>query len=229
METPIDDNTLKLFDTLHTKSELKQNIYHITLQVFKQFREIALQLSAEFNDYKKPFEQQIPFEFKDRGEFEFEIHFGGDILIFMMHTNIFEFSRHHEVMKTPYVQDDKERSYCGVINIYNFLADSFKYNRLNDSGYLISRIFVNKDQKYFIEGKREIGLLYTNFGSVELNLEAAKQIIVSAILYTVNFDLLTPPFDEMKEVKVSDMLAALDNMQIKTGKRLGFKFQADQD
>ena len=47
------------------------------------------------------------------------------------------------------------------------------------------------------------------------------------MLYTINFDLLTPPYDSVKEVSVYEMQTTLDNMKIKTGKRLGFRFQAD--
>jgi hypothetical protein len=57
----------------------------------------------------------------------------------------------------------------------------------------------------------------------------ALEIIESAVLYTINFDLLTPPYNNIKEVTVQEFRAALDPMQIKTGKRLGFKFQADTD
>jgi hypothetical protein len=169
----------------------------------------------------------IPFILKDQGEFETHLQFAGDILVFMMHTNVFEFSRYHDVMLTTYIKEDKDRSYCGIINIYNFLADSFKYDRSNDLGYLIGRIFVNKDMCYFIEGKREIGLLYNNFGKEKLDKKAARQIMESAILYTINFDLLTPPYDSQKEVTVMEMKSFMDSFALKTGKRLGFKFQAD--
>ena len=161
--------------------------------------------------------------------FEIELKFGGDILIFMMHTNVFEFPRNHRVMNTSYVKEDKNRSYCGVINIYNFLADSFKYNRLNDVGYLIGRVFINKDKHYFIEGKRELGYLYNNFGQNELTTEIAEIITTAAIQYTVNFDLLTPPYENVKEVSLHEMRTAIDSLTLKTGKRLGFKFQADED
>ncbi len=229
MNLPEQSAQENIFQALYSKSVLKQVVYSKTLEVFNVFRETALGISDEFAEFEVSLPRQIPFEFTDRGPFEFEIHFGGDILIFMMHTNVFEFSRYHEVMKTPYVMDDKERSYCGLINIYNFLADSFKYNRLNDLGYMIGRIFVNKEQNYFIEGKREIGFLYTNFGSVTLDEQRVRQILLSAVMYTLNFDLLTPPFDEVKEVRVSDMLATIDALRIRTGKRLGFKFQADKE
>ena len=55
--------------------------------------------------------------------------------------------------KQKYVKEDKMRSFCGVIHVYNFLNDSFKYNRLNDVGNLVARIFVNKDKHFFVEGE----------------------------------------------------------------------------
>ena len=135
--------------------------------------------------------------------------------------------RDHEVMKFSYIKEDKTRSYCGIIHIFNFLNDSFKYNRIDDVGYLIGRVFINKEKHYFIEGKREVGLLYNNFPDAIINDEAIQSIIESSILYTINFDLLTPPYDNMKEVTVEEMLNVREKMQIRTGKRLGFKFQAD--
>ena len=65
---------------------------------------------------------------------------------------------------------------------------------------MIGRVFINKDQHYFIEGKRELGFLYNNFEQAVINRESASEIIKSAILYTINFDLLVPPFDEVKIV-----------------------------
>jgi hypothetical protein len=168
------------------------------------------------------------FEYRDRGPFEFELKFGSDILIFMMHTNIFEFSRDHEVMRTSYIKEDRLRSYCGIIQVFNFLNDSFKYNRINDAGYMIGRIFINRELHYFIEGKREIGLLYNNFNTSKISKASIGGIIRSAMLYTINFDLLTPDFDDVKEVTVAEMQDNIDRMKLRTGKRLGYKFQADK-
>jgi hypothetical protein len=131
------------------------------------------------------------------------------------------------VMKSSYIKEDKTRSYCGVIHIFNFLADSFKYNRINDLGYCIGRIFVNHENHYFTEGKREIGLLQNNFAGNVLDQKAIQAIMLTAIQYTLNFDLLVPPYDKIKEVTVSEMQTTLDAMSISTGKRLGFRFQAD--
>jgi uncharacterized protein YbjQ (UPF0145 family) len=224
----IDDGKSDIFTLLRKKFDVKQEVYANTYQVFQQFKSIMQEMSNEYKGKYTKEKTSALFEFRDKSEFEVELKFGSDILIFMMHTNVFEFSREHEVMKTSYIREDKIRSYCGVINIYNFLSDSFKYNRINDIGYLIGRIFINREMHYFIEGKREIGMLYNNFAKSLIDRQSARQILESSIRYTVNFDLLTPPYDAVKEVTVYDMQTTLDNMRLQTGKRLGYKFQADQ-
>jgi len=218
----------ELFSIINTKGKLKQLVYHNTLDSINLVKKVINDLLREYKKKSAEDNGAIPFIQKDMGEFEVHLQFAGDVLIFNMHTNVFEFSRYHEVMTTDYIKEDKSRSYCGIINIYNFLADSYKYNRLNDVGYLIGRIFVNKDKSYFIEGKREVGLLYNNFGQEKLDMKAARKIVESAIMYTINFDLLTPPFDSVKEISLAEMRSIADSYTLKTGKRLGFKFQADQ-
>ena len=146
-----------------------------------------------------------------------------------MHTNVFDFEKSHAIWNTSYVKDDKLRAYCGMINVYNFLADSFKYNRLNDIGYLVGRIFLNKDAHYFVEGKKQLGFLYNDFVNEVIDNEKIRKIIESSILYSMDFDLITPHYDAMKIVSVHDVNEATSAMSIKTGKRLGFKFNVDSE
>jgi hypothetical protein len=218
-----------LFEVLNKKGELKQAVYQNTLDSLKILKKVMDDLLAEYHKLHQAGTKSIPFSREDMGDFEVHLQFAGDVLVFSMHTNIFEFSRYHEVMSTNYIREDKFRSYCGIINIYNFLADSFKYNRVNDVGYLIGRIFINKDKCYFIEGKREVGMLYNNFGQEVFDEKAARKLIESAVLYAINFDLLTPPFDAVKEISLEEVKSMFDSYTLKTGKRLGFKFQADRD
>ena len=218
-----------LKELVFNKSELKQNVFHATKDTFELFRETTRQLISLFRNQCAAEGRHVDFDFTDRGDFEFEVKFAGDILLFMMHTNVFEFSRDHQVMKSPYIREDTRRSYCGVIHIYNFLADSFAYNRENDLGYMIGRVFVNNERHYFIEGKRELGMLYTNFNTSVITPQSVQGIVESAIEYTTNFDLLTPPYDEVKMVSVGEMRANFDKKSLVTGKRLGFRFQADTE
>jgi len=210
-----------------TKSCLKQEVYQKTLDVFGSFKQESEGFVISNRPALKKAAYPLVFEYSDQGEFSFQLKFGSDILIFFMHSNVFEIPRDHVVMKSSYIREDKSRSYCGIIHIFNFLADSFKYNRTSDAGYCIARIFVNRENHYFTEGKREIGLLYNNFHGSVLDRKAVQKIIHSSIEYTLNFDLLTPPFDTIKEVTVTEIQTTLDAMAIKTGKRLGFRFQAD--
>jgi hypothetical protein len=218
-----------LLEGLVKKFSFKQVVYENTAEAFRSFKTIMKGMSEEFKSKYQEENPDVPFEFQEISEFEAELKFGSDVLIFMMHSNVFEFSRDHEVMKTPYVREDTDRSYCGMIMIFNFLADSFRYNRQNDLGYLIGRVFINNENHYFIEGKREVGLLYNSFQNAVMDIESAQKIIDSAMRYTVNFDLLTPPYDNVKVVTVGDMMSAIDSSKIRTAKRLGFRFQGDHD
>ncbi|MDR0660800.1 MAG: hypothetical protein LBG19_08375 [Prevotellaceae bacterium] len=98
---------------------------------------------------------------------------------------------------------------------------------MDDLGYLVGRIFVNRSKQYFVEGKRQVGFLYNNFGSAEMNEDNLKKIIETAILYTLEFDLLVPPYDAVKMATVSQMNTKIDSARFQTGKRLGFKFNSD--
>ncbi|MCX6268187.1 MAG: hypothetical protein NTW16_12645 [Bacteroidetes bacterium] len=222
-------NSKSLIQAIIDKSGLKQEVYHKTLDVFNLFKKESENFINSNKSRLKKVKFPPLFEYSDKSAFEFQLKFGSDILIFFMHSNVFEIPRDHLVMKSSYIREDKSRSYCGIIHVFNFLSDSFKYNRTNDIGYCIGRIFVNRENHYFTEGKREIGLLYNNFTGNILDLKAIQNIIHSSILYTINFDLLTPPYDTIKEVTVAEMQTTLDAMSISTGKRLGFRFQADHE
>lgn len=217
-----------IFKSLKEISSMKQDVYHNTLKTFAVLKSVIKEVVDELHSYNK-IDDRIIIEYKEIGDFQMQIRIAGDTLIFYMHTNVFNFDKSHHIWKTSYVKDENFRSYCGMIQIFNFLSDSFKYNRVNDLGYLIGRIFINKDSHYFVEGKRQLGFLYTDFVNTTINKDALKAIVESAILYSINFDLYTPPFESTKDINISDMQAIEANMQISTGKRLGFRFHTDAD
>lgn len=218
-----------IIETLKTKARLKQVVFKKTRKIFQNFKKEAQILVSELKIEMETTDKDVIVDFFDKGENEFHVKFGGDILVFFMHTNVFDFDNSHSIWNSSYLKEDELRAYCGMINMYNFLADSFKYNRVNDVGYLVARFFVNKDLHYFVEGKRQLGFLYNDFNNEIIDNIKIRKIIESAILYSMSFDLLTPAYDTMKEISVSDVLEATNAMNIKTGKRLGFKFQADND
>jgi len=216
-----------IIETLAHKAGLKEKVYNNTFELFKELKLIAEEIAIETKRAINKYNKNIKVEYRDKGEFEAELRMAGDLLFISMHTNVFEFPRTHDVMSTSYIKEDTSRSYCGVIHFYNFLNDSIKYNRLNDSGYLIARLFINKDKHFFVEGKREVGYFYNFFSEGELTRAKLKDILDSTLLYCINFDLLTPPYDLVKETTVQDIVDNNNYLKIKTGKRLGFRFQAD--
>lgn len=217
----------QIVKTLTEKAVIKQKVYDNTMETFELLKKALHEIAVEFNNSLKGADRRVLLEYKDRGKFEAEIKVASDILIFSMHSNIFEFDREHQVWKTPYVQENVLNSYCGIINIYNFLSDSFKYNRVDDLGYLVARIFVNREKHYFVEGKRQLGFLYNNFGTMTIDKESLKKIINTAILYAMQFDLLVPPYDTVKITSVALMNQKFENSKLQTGKRLGFQFNSD--
>jgi len=228
MEAPKQQETRQLIlKNLTDKSGMKQLVYDNTFATFNLIKEVLHEMASDYNSAFKGIDKRVKLEYHDRGKFEAELRVAGDILIFSMHSNVFQFDRDHNIWKLSYVKDNNMASYCGIINIYNFLRDSFKYNRLDDLGYLIGRIFINRDYHYFVEGKRQMGFLYNNFGSATIDKESLINIIQSSILYTLEFDLLVPPYDVVKIASVNQMNTKIENSKLQTGKRLGFKFNSD--
>ncbi len=225
----MDINNDTIYKKLVGKSLLKKKVYKTTIEIFQEFKMVADLVRFEADSRLTSDGHPIRVEFRDKGEFEAELRFAGDTLVFNMHTNVFEFSRVHDVMKTQYVKDDPQRSYCGVINIFNFLTDSFKYNRMNDAGYLVARVFVNKEKFFLVEGKHQNAFYYNQFMGFPIDQQSMRKIIEAAMSYSLDFDLLVPPYDLVKETTVADVLENSVFMKTKTAKRMGFKFQADHD
>ena len=116
----------KILDTIIRKSTLKQRIFDNTFSAFNELKETLLEMASELDDeLDDKLDRRVRLEYRDRGKFEAQLQVANDILIFQMHTDIFEFAADHPIWQNPYVQDDRENSYCGLINIYNFLSDSF--------------------------------------------------------------------------------------------------------
>lgn len=213
------------------KSQIKLQVFNQTMEVFNQLKEILNEMSNDLNDLLEtndPNDRKLRrLEYRDRGKFEAELKFADDVLIFSMHSDVFIFDRDHPVWKSDYVKNDASNGYSGVISIYNFLSDSLKYNRPEDLGYLVARIFVNKDKCFLAEGKRQINNVVSTFGKKKLGREEMLQIVESAILYTLSFDLLVPPFDLVKVASVEQINDKIESAKLQTGKRMGYKFNSD--
>ncbi len=216
----------EIYKLLTDKACLKQKIFDNTLEVFRMIKEVSRELEDEYNSKLKEHDKRVMLRYRNAGTFQCELKVAGDLLVFNMHTNIFQFNREHKIWQHPYIRRDRNATYSGIISIYNFLADSFKYNRTEDVGYLIARIFINKDMFFFVEGKQQIAYLSSVFGNEKIDKSHVREILEAAILYALKFDLLVPPYDAVKVVSVEQILEQR-KLGVPTGKRLGFSFNSD--
>lgn len=216
----------KIVELLKERSILKQEVYEKTLKKYCKFRKIIEEELASFKTQIR--DERVRLTYDYNGDFETHAYVGSDVLVFNMHTNVFTFPDESSLWKDSYIEEDRTRGYFGVINIYNFLAESFLQKRMNDAGYLIGRIFVNRDGHFMIEGKGELGYLFRNIRSNQFNKEAMKAIFEVAVKHAAEFDLLTPPYKNVSVVSVMQIKTLTSAQELKTGKRLGFKFKYEQ-
>jgi len=215
-----------VFKALVDIYSLENEVHVKTKESFELLHKAVKDFETNFNQYHP--EGKINVSINSHGSHEFELTIGSDIIVFILHTNVFEFPRNHEVMKTPYMRENIARSQCGQILIYNFMDDSIKLRRSFDVGYMIGRMMVNKEGFYFVEGKREIGMLLNKFSSSVFNEEAATSLLKSVVEYVAHFAPLLPNYELMQELTVEQFIQIRDFMQIKTSKRMGFSFGQDK-
>lgn len=216
-----------LINLLQSKSVLKQNIYKNTIEWFKVFKE---EIKASVEEMRKEItDERVRLRFVDRGDAEAQLFIGSDVLVFNMHTNVFKFSDKDFPTKTSYVQKDESKAYCGIVHIYDFLADSYEFNRPNDLGYLIGRVFINREDHFMVEGKGQLGFLYRDFMHQVIDRDKIRDIIEQSAIHALEFDLLSPPYENVNQVTVFELQTLNHSSELKTGKRLGFKFKGNSD
>lgn len=218
-----------IVQAMRTKSAMKQDVFKAAVDLLATTKEVLREIAAELTAEVTQQDDRLIVAFTDKGAMAGELKVAGDALIFHMHTNVFKLDQSHSLWKSSYLEEDELRGYFGVINIYNFLSDSFKFNRERDLGYLVARLFLNKDGHFMVQGKRQMGFLYNDLPGNSMDRSKLKEVLYSVINYVLEFDLLAPPYDQVNQVTVSEMNELNANLQISTGKRLGFRFQSDGD
>lgn len=222
-----EDKYQNILKTLRGKSNLKQEVYDNTKRSFELLNEVLSEFSEKCNADLPKDDSRVSVQYTHIGEFDAQLKVAGDLLVFNMHSNVHQFDRNHEIWKTKYAKDNVQAGYSGIITVYNFLSDSFKYNRMEDLGYLIARIFVNKNNHFFVQGKRQSGFGFSTLGTKTLDKGNMENIVQAAVQYCLDFDLLVPPYDNVKLAGVGQIHQTISDANLKTGKRIGYQFNSD--
>ncbi|MDH5474681.1 MAG: hypothetical protein OEX22_03215 [Cyclobacteriaceae bacterium] len=209
-----------IVQNLKNKSSVKQKTYHHLCATFEALSNRSKEVVKEIKTRITDVDKEVTVAFKKISEREFHVKVAGDLVIFVLHTNIITFPDDHGIIKSRYVAEDDNRRYFGQIMMYNFMSDSVKYNRMDDSGYLLGRILINYENHFFVEGEGQLNFMFDNLSEKIINKMDIDVIIKLAITTAATSDLITPPFQEIKHIKLFDKVESTQSMG--GGRKIGF-------
>ena len=219
----------KIIELLKNKASVKQDVFVNGKSAFKEFKESAKEIIDELAHEYSKIDPRVKLLFEDYSEQEFRIVVGGDVLIFHMHTNVFQYDKSHYYWQQSYFKEDNSRAYGIMFRVYNFLADSLTFNRENDLGYLIARVFVNRENHFVLESKLRLGTHYTKLNTQLFTKELQRKIILCLLNYSMEFELTVPHYMNVQTISIGEALDFNKGIKTQTVKRLGFKFGSDKN
>ena len=199
-QNPIKD----IAEVLQTKSAIKQQSSRNLCANFKQLEKESRKIISLIKANIANKDEDITLKVTKINHQEFHVHIAGELLVFLMHTNtnIIVLDDAHAYAQSEYVKEDRNRRYLGQINIYNYMADSFKYNRLNDPGYLIARLFINADNQFLVEGERQLNFMFEKVSVKPITNTDLNIISLLVISQSLDNDLVTSPFPSIRVISV---------------------------
>jgi len=218
----------QLVSTVLGKCGLAKDVSEKTLHVLKSLKVVLQETESSLRKAVHANDSRITIQYKDRGAFEAEFRIGDDLLLFNMHPNALVFDSAHPIWKNSWVSLDHSRATVGMISVYNFLSDSFKYERGGDPGFLIARMFVGRDGHCFVEGKRQLGVLFNDYSTTQANAQLLSEFVGQTLAFSLDIDVNVPAFDQMKEISVQQAMMNTMQHSAIAGKRLGFKFESER-
>jgi hypothetical protein len=206
---------------LENKSTAKQITYKILISAFESLAKESKRVVGELKKKVKPSDQDVTVDFKRINEHEFQVKLAGDLLIFVVHTNIVTFDEGHDVMKDPYIKENDINRYFGQIMIYNFMSDSIKFNRVNDPGYLLARLLVNHQGRYIVEGEGKLGAVYSHISPAPITEHDLNILVKLALTLAIENDLMAPPYPDVKFITLYQKLEK--TQELGAGQKIGFR------
>ena len=215
--------------SLSEKATVKLDVGQNAEWAFSLIRAALKKIESDVAAEAQSIDKRISVKYVERGPLDVEFRISDDIIIFSMHTDAFTFPDGHPLWKHSGMRAEHGKGYFGMISIYNFLTDSVKFNRVNDQGVLIARVFIDKNRHFFMEGKKQLSTLFNDPGQVLFNEEHARSVAEHLIAHCLDFDIIAPPFDQVRIISVQEMIEKSLSSIVSTGKRLGFRLQSDTD
>lgn len=206
---------------LENKSTAKQVTYKNLVNAFNLLSKESKRIVQELKKKTKTSDEDVTVDFKLINEHEFHVKLAGDLLVFVLHTNVVTFDEEHPVMKSEYVKQNDINRYFGQIMIYNFMSDSLKFNRVNDPGYLLSRVLINHEARFLVEGDGQLGILFSEISTVPLAETDLNAIVKLSLTLAIENDLMAPPFTQVRFITLFQKIEK--TQELGAGQKIGFK------
>jgi hypothetical protein len=204
---------------LQTTSKLKYNLFELTETLFRQLETICFEISSEIQQANKE-DKPVPVKLEKINDFEFTFRIGGDVLVFILQSNIVRLPDDTYLSKSKYLKEDNSLKYFGQILIYNFISDTITYGRLDDPGYLIGRILLNRENKFFLEGDRKIVYSFPELRDNPVTIEKMRSLVEQLVISALDNDLLAPAFQDIMLITYHQKLEHTSSMG--NIKKIGF-------
>jgi len=206
---------------LESKSSAKQVTYKNLLSSFDLLAKESKRIISELKKRVKPGDEDVTVDFKLINEHEFHVKLAGDLLVFVLHTNVVTFADDHDLMKSDYIREKEINRYFGQIMIYNFMSDSIKYNRMNDPGYLLARILINHENRFLVEGEGQLGFAFNKISQGPISENDLNIIVKLSLKIAIENDLMAPPFPDVRFITVYQKNEK--TQELGAGQKIGFK------
>lgn len=208
-------------ELLESKSTAKQVTYKYLLAAFQLLSKESNRIVNELKTRVRPGDEDVTVDFTQVNEHEFHVKLAGDLLVFVLHTNIVTLMENHPVMQEPYIKENEVNRYFGQIMIYNFMSDSLKYNRVNDPGYLLARLLINHQGRYLVEGDGQLAALSNKISSEAITELELNVLVKIALTLAIENDLMAPPFPDVRFITLYQKMEK--TQELGAGQKIGFQ------
>ncbi len=215
----------QVVNLLNEKACVKQRVYRNMLQFFGKMKDTANILVEDLTDKITGLDRTVEVKYDEIGQFEFHVKLSGDLVVFSMHSNAVTFPENHILTNNDYILEDPRRKYFGALMVYNFLADSIKYRRVYDEGYLIARMYVNFENHFYIEGVRQLNFLYPDIKTNVLTDSIFSEFLESTFIASMDNDSIMPAYEAEKTITVGQKL---NQSMIGRVEKVGFVMSSDE-
>ena len=210
---------------LESKSSAKQVAYKNICKAFSTLEAEGKSIVEELKRRANPADKDVTVEFNQINPREFDVKLAGDMLIFVQGTNIVTLEESHPILKEEYILQSEVNRYFGQIMVYNFMAESLKYNRTNDPGYLLARLMVNHENRFFIEGERELRD-YNTISPNPITDDDLKMFVKIVLKMAIENDLVAPAFTEVKAITLNQKRD--HTLELGGAQKIGFRMSYEQ-